>query len=134
MYFVLDATITAAWAMPGEGNELADSLLSMVQIDGAIVPMVWWYEIRNILSLAERRHRITAADALAFLKHLDFLDIKMRELGEGKELMRLARVHQLSVHQAAYLELALRENLPLATLNRDLAMAAVKESVPPIAL
>jgi predicted nucleic acid-binding protein len=132
MYFVMDATIAAAWALPEENSELTDSLLTMCQIDGAMVPMLFWYEIRHILAQAERLLRITPADTVAFLHNLERLEIKLRDLGDGEAILRLARVHHLSVYNAAYLELALRENLPLATLDRALALAAVKESLPRI--
>jgi predicted nucleic acid-binding protein len=130
MFIVLDSSVTAAWVLPDETSDLADSMLSMVQIDGAVVPYLWWYEVRNILAIAERRRKISPADSLSFLHCLQSLDIRMKELGEGKEVLRLARVHQLSVYSATYLELALREHLPLATLDRSLALAAVRECVP----
>lgn len=130
MFFVMDATIAAAWALPEENSELTDSMLTMCQIDGAMVPTLFWYEIRHILAQAERLRRITPADTVAFLHQLERLEIRLCELGDGEAILRLARVHQLSVYNAAYLELALRENLPLVSLDRALAMAAVKESVP----
>ena len=130
MFFVMDATIAAAWALPDENNDLTDSLLTMAQVDGAMVPVLWWYEVRHILAGAERLKRITPADSIAFLHNLDRLEIKLCDLGDGEAILRLARVHQLSVYNAAYLELALRENLPLVTLDRNLALAGVHESLP----
>jgi len=129
LVFVLDASITAAWALPDETSGLADSLLTLVQADGAVVPPLWWYEIRNILLVAERRKRIVPTDADAFMRSLARMAIRVEELGDGQSVLRLARVHQLSVYDAAYLELALRENLPLGTLDRSLARAAAVESV-----
>ena len=130
MFFCMDAGIAASWALPEKNNDLADSLLSMVQIDGAVVPILFWYEIRHILAVAERQRCITPADTVAFLHHLECLEIQQRPLGDGEAILRLARVHQISVYNATYLELALRENLPLMTLDRDLALAGVKESLP----
>jgi len=130
VFFVMDATIAASWALPDEKNELSDSLLSMLQIDGALVPMLFWYEIRHILAQAERQQCITPTDTVAFLHFLECLEIRQRDQGDGEAILRLARVHQLSVYSAAYLELALRENMPLMTLDRDLAMAGIKESLP----
>ncbi|MGD0901445.1 MAG: type II toxin-antitoxin system VapC family toxin [Terracidiphilus sp.] len=129
MLFVLDASITAAWALPDETSVLADNLLTQAQTDGAVAPSLWWYEIRNILLIAERRKRITAADADAFLRSLARLDIRIEEPGNGWGVLRLARSHLLSVYDAAYLELALRESLPLGTLDRDLARAAKQENI-----
>lgn len=129
MIFVLDASITAAWALPDESSALADNLLTLAQTDGAVVPSLWWYEIRNILLVAERRKRILAADADAFLRSLARMAIAEQESGDGPAVLRLARLHQLSVYDAAYLELAIREGLPLGTLDRDLARAARQEDV-----
>lgn len=130
MLFVLDALVTAAWALPDESSVLADRLLSIAAADGALVPQLWWYEIQNILAVSERRGRITAADSDAFLQHLSRMEIKVAELGDGKSILRLARTHRLSVYDAAYLELALREHLPLATLDDKLTKAAFAESLP----
>jgi len=130
VFFVMDATIAAAWALPEDNSELTDSMLTMAQVDGAMVPVLFWYEVRHILAAAERMKRITPADTVAFLHHLERLEIKLRDLGDGEAILRLARVHQLSVYNAAYLELALRENLPLVTLDRNLALAGVHESLP----
>jgi len=129
LIFVLDASITAAWALPDESSALADNLLSMAQVDGAIVPSLWWYEIRNILLIAERRNRIASTDADAFMRSLARMAISIGELGDGAAVLRLARLHRLSVYDAAYLEIAMRGSLPLATLDRDLARAARQESV-----
>ena len=129
MAFVLDASIAAAWALPDESSSLADRMLTRTESEDAVVPALWWYEVRNILVIAERRKRITASDADAFLRNLERLSIRIAELGDSQRILRIARDHRLSVYDAAYLELALRENLPLATLDRTLALAAVPERV-----
>ena len=129
MAFVLDASIAAAWALPDESSSLANRMLTRTESEGAVVPALWWYEVRNILVIAERRKRITASDADAFLRNLERLSIRIAELGDSQRILRIARDHRLSVYDAAYLELALRENLPLATLDRTLSLAAVPERV-----
>jgi len=129
MIFVLDASISAAWALPDESSALADDLLTLAQADGAVAPSLWWYEIRNILLVAERRKRILATDADAFLRSLARMAITVQEPPGGPAVLRLARLHQLSVYDAAYLELAIRAGLPLGTLDRDLARAAKQENV-----
>ena len=87
MPFVLDAYIAAAWALPDETSGLADRLLTVAQTDGAVVPLLWWYEIRNILIVAERRKRIVAKDADAFLSSLTRMGIRAGELGEIRLLI-----------------------------------------------
>ncbi len=129
MSFVLDASVAAAWALPDESSVLAGRLLTRTETNGAIVPPLWWYEIRNILVVAERRKRIAASEADAFLHHLGRMSIRIAELGSGKTILRLARTYKLSVYDAAYLELAVRENLSLGTLDRKLASAARPEHV-----
>lgn len=129
MLFVLDASITAVWALADESSDLADQLLTVVQTDGAVVPQIWWYEIRNILCMAERRKRILAADADEFLRSLDQMSIRVADTGSGQAILRLTRSYQLSIYDSAYLDLAIRENLPLGTLDSSLAKAANAENI-----
>lgn len=129
MSFVLDASVAAAWALSDEQSDLADAMLTRTSLNGAVVPPIWWYEIRNILVTAERRKRISAHDTNEFLSRLPKLSIQVGNFGEGNEILNLARLHQLSIYDAAYLELALRERLPLATLDEKLASAAVVVAV-----
>ena len=129
MSFVLDASVVAAWALPDESSRMADRLLTRTESSGAIVPPLWWYEIRNLLVVAERRKRIAADEADAFLHHPARMAIRIAELGDGKTILRLARAYKLSVYDAAYLELATRQDLPLGTLDGKLALAAAPEHV-----
>jgi predicted nucleic acid-binding protein len=100
-----------------------------MKTEEAVVPSLWWFEIRNILVVNERRKRITESDTGVFLRDLAGLRIRIdREPQEGA-VLRLARTHRLSVYDASYLELALRETIPLATLDDELAAAAVVERV-----
>jgi predicted nucleic acid-binding protein len=65
----------------------------------------------------------------AFLRDLGLLPIRLESAGDEAILMTLARKRKLTVYDAAYLELAKREGLPLATLDRDLEKAAIAEGV-----
>ncbi len=129
MAFVLDASITACWAFQDEDHP--DASLAFVQIRAkeAVVPCLWWFEVRNILVVNERRRRIAEADTAAFLLNLSRLRIRVDRVPEEGAVLRLARTHRLSVYDAAYLELAQREGLPLATLDADLRKAAAGEGV-----
>src|SRR5215475_8219920 len=124
MPFVLDASVTASWAFRDEQNPHADLALKRIRTDQAFAPGLWWFEVRNILIVSERRKRVSEADTAAFLRDLATLAIDLDITPESSEVMRLARAHQLSVYDAAYLELALRRNTPLATLDADLVRAA----------
>ncbi len=130
MRFVLDASVVITWAMRDEDHPLADLAFLELQSGSAIVPGIWWYEIRNILVLNERRDRIKTADSTQFLRDLERFHIDTEFPGDGARVLDISRKHRLSVYDAAYLELAIRERLPLATLDKDLSAAALAESVP----
>jgi predicted nucleic acid-binding protein len=97
--------------------------------DEAIVPSLWWFEVRNILVVNERRKRITEFDTDNFLKQISHLAVRTDRIPDEAAVLRLARTRRLTVYDAAYLELAHRENLPLATLDAHLARAARAENV-----
>ena len=97
--------------------------------EAAVVPCLWWFEVRNILVVNERRGRISESDTAAFLLNLSRLRVRLDRLPEADAVVRLARTHRLSVYDAAYLELAQREGLPLAALDADLRRAAAKEGI-----
>jgi len=130
MAFVLDASITACWAFADEDHPDADLALRRVRTEEAVVPSLWWFEVRNILVVNERRKRITQSGTASFLREIARIPIRVDRDPVEAEVLRLARGHRLSVYDAAYLELARREGLMLATLDRDLAGAARAESVP----
>jgi predicted nucleic acid-binding protein len=122
--FVLDASITLSWYFADEADAAADRAFSCLGADGAVVPALWWFEVRNALLTSERRGRLKAAQTAEILAHLVTLPILLdRSPGSGTILV-LARTHRLTVYDAAYLELASRLGLPLATLDRPLALAA----------
>lgn len=127
MPFVLDASITACWAFPDEHDARADAALGRVRIDEAVVPSLWWFEVRNILVVNERRKRITESGTNSFLRELARLRIRVDREPEEGVVLRLARAHRLSVYDASYLELALRQAIPVATLDGQLAAATIAE-------
>ena len=129
MRFVLDASIVITWAMRDEAQPQADLALTCLQTGSALVPGIWWYEVRNILIVSERRGRIDAADSIQFLRDLSAFRIDIEFPQSESELIDLARKHKLSIYDAAYLALAKRELLPIATLDRNLESAARIEGV-----
>lgn len=122
--FVLDASATAAWVLPDEENALANAVVFRLRDSGALVPAIWWYEVRNLPVVNERRGRTTREKTTAFLASLSRLRILIDRLPLDSHVMDLARAHHLSYYDAAYLELALREQLPLATVDKPLRRAA----------
>jgi predicted nucleic acid-binding protein len=129
MPFVLDASIAAAWALADESSPFAEQVESRLAADSAIVPHIWWYEIRNILVVNERRRRISVDESAAFLRILSAYPIRIEPDTEESDIFRIARRCRLSFYDGAYLALAIRERLPLATLDRNLENAARMEEV-----
>ena len=112
-----------------EHSESADMALDVVAAHGARVPALWRVETRNVLLKAERRGRIAPADTETALSMLKRLRIRLDHAPRDREVLRLARAHGLTAYDAVYLELALRERRPLATLDRELARAAQEAGV-----
>jgi len=129
MPFVLDASVTACWAFRDEDHPVADFTRDHMLHDEAVVPSLWWFEIRNLLIVNERRGRLSESDSTRFLRVLGRLGIIQDRMPEEAEVLRLARTHRLSVYDAAYLELALRHRASLATLDTALIRAAHEEAV-----
>jgi predicted nucleic acid-binding protein len=127
--FVLDASVSACWALDDEEHTIADVALDRSDVEEIVVPSLWWFEIRNILIVAERRKRLTVATTDAFLRSIRRLKLSIDRAPEEKDVILLARRHGLTVYDSGYLELALREGLALATLDKRLAAAAEAEGV-----
>jgi predicted nucleic acid-binding protein len=127
--FVLDASTAAAWLLPEEYSETAERLIAGIS-GPCPVPNLFWHEARSILISAERRKRIAAGQALNAMARLRRLPLDDAGAGQDGSVLELASAHALSAYDAAYLDLAVRQSLPLATLDRKLASAARAEKVP----
>jgi len=129
MAFVLDASVTACWAFDDEDHPDASLAFERMRAEEGVVPGLWWFEVRNILVVNERRRRIAEADTASFLLNLLRLRLRADQSPNENAVLRLARAHRLSVYDAAYLELAQREGVALATLDANLRKAAASEGV-----
>ena len=129
MPFVLDASVTLAWALDEHKTEAAEQALRRLMDDSAVAPANWWFEVRNVLIVAERRGRRTEAHSVAFLRAMARLPIEIDRDPDETMVLGLARRHGLTVHDAGYLELAMRRQAPLATLDAALVRAAAVEGV-----
>ena len=135
MSLVVDASVTLAWLFEDESNAYTEKALSRLETENAMVPGIWLYEVANVLVLAERRGRITEAVSRQFRELLSRLPIQVDHLGQTElwsSATHLAREHGLTAYDAAYLELAMREGLPLATQDKALKEAARAAGVPDI--
>lgn len=129
MPLVLDVSVAAAWLLPDEDEDVATQVVLRLNDDTALVPALFWFEIRNVLLVGERRRHIGTADTARFLTRLEDLPLEVDHTVSSDALLSLARAHALSAYDAAYLEVARRRANPLATLDRRLAMAALAEGV-----
>jgi predicted nucleic acid-binding protein len=129
MGFVLDASVTMAWAFDDEDHPLAALVLRRMLGEDAVAPWIWWFEVRNALAISEKKGRGTEEKTTAVLGHLAELPVSIDVEPDEAAIFRLTRKHGLTFYDAAYLELAQRKGIALATLDRELEAAARKESV-----
>jgi predicted nucleic acid-binding protein len=121
--FVLDCSVAMSWCFDDENNTYADQVLESLLTVKAIVPTLWPLEVANVLVVAERRKRLTEAQMIRAIALLQALPIGVDETTAQRALgatLTLAREHNLSAYDAAYLELAMREGLSLATVDAKL--------------
>lgn len=133
MPVVVDSSIAACWAMPDEFSDIANRTLDILTSDIMLVPTIFWYEIRNVLLVNERRQRISRGHGVLALQKIDEIPRIEDVTPSSDTIMTLARRHGLTVYDAAYLEIALRRGAALATLDTRLASAARREGIPLIA-
>jgi predicted nucleic acid-binding protein len=132
MSLVLDCSIALAWIYADETTDPVRQVLDWVSEGGAWVPALWRLEVANVLEMGVRRKRHDAAFRDGTLADLAQLAIQVDTETDQQAwaaTLRLADRHQLTLYDAAYLELALRRNLPLATLDEDLRRTARAEKV-----
>ena len=133
---VLDASLALQWFLEDEtGRQYGLSVLATLSSKRAAVPVLWFYEVGNGLLMAHRRKRITLDQIDGFLTRLKALPIDAAQLVPGQilELPALAQKHSLTNYDAAYLALAMRLDLPLATTDADLRKAATAAGVAMVA-
>ena len=125
--FVLDCSVALTWCFPDETDDYSVGVLGLLRESEAVVPAIWSLELANALLVAERRKRITQADAVQFLSLVRELPIRTdpdTSDAAVDRIMSLARSYDLASYDACYLELAIRAGLPIATLDAKLASAA----------
>jgi len=128
MRWVIDASFAAALFLPDEASPAARSFFAGLKPpDEVLVPSLWWYEITNVLIIAERRKRVTPADAAKILSLYSRFTIETDILYGTKysgRLHELAKTCHLTAYDSAYLELAIRKDAALATFDEQLVKAA----------
>jgi len=132
MSVALDSSVTLAWVYAAEITEAVRQVFNLVAGNGAWVPAIWRLEVANVLEMGVRRGRHDAAFRDAALADLAMLPIALdpeTDRHAWGATARLAARRNLTLYDAAYLELAQRRSLPLATLDRELRAAAAAEGV-----
>lgn len=128
--FVLDASAAVAWASPDEASPRA--IEQAIVTGAAVAPALWLFEVHNVLYVLRRRKRLLGEDWEAADQAIRAIRVQFdppdRALIEHRVCV-LAGELELTVYDAAYLELAQRRRLPLATLDDDLRRAATKTKV-----
>jgi predicted nucleic acid-binding protein len=128
--FVVDASVTMAWCFADEATPETESVLDLFGSDEAVVPAIWSLEVANVLLVAERRGRLSEAQASRFLELLQQLPIEVDDVPvDPAAVVAAGRRHELSAYDASYLVLAERTGAPLATLDRRLREAATRAGV-----
>ncbi len=136
--FVLDASIAVAWCFEDESSDFSDGILDLLRTGSeAIAPPIWPLEVANALVVAEWRKRISEAKVMSHLSDIRRLPILVEPADLARafdQIPAVARQRHLTEYDAAYLELALRRALPLATLDNHLRRAARTAGVPLVSI
>ena len=128
--FVIDASIAAAWCFKDEATDYTEAVLdALVGSSMAIAPRLFLYEAHNMILTGLRRQRIDHADAEAFIMLLPKLSISITDPQIYADVFLLAQRHRLTFYDAAYLDLAMREGLPISSRDGDLLKAATLERI-----
>jgi predicted nucleic acid-binding protein len=126
MPFVLDNSVVTGWYLPSQATDYSNAMATRLEVDKALVPQLWQLELANVLKTACTKGRLTQAQARQILDTLSQLPIEV-DTGAApsqRALFELAMRYNLSSYDAAYLELAMRHGLPLATQDEQLKQAA----------
>jgi predicted nucleic acid-binding protein len=130
--FVLDCSVTMAWYFKDEATAYSRDVRRSLSKASAVVPALWPVDVANVLVMGERRKRSTAAEAGKWLRYLQMLPIRLDDETAARawsEILSVARSYHLSAYDAAYLELAIRLGLPLASIDDELKAAAATAGV-----
>ncbi len=125
--FVIDNSVVMSWCFKDETSQYADAVLDLLSDSTAIAPSIWPLELVNVLLVAERRKRLKQADSIRFITLLSQLPIIVeneRPEKVMKDLLALGRANNLSGYDASYLDLAMKKDCPIATLDKKLIEAA----------
>lgn len=130
--FVMDSSVALSWCFLDEATPATRKLLARMGDEAALVPGWWFVELTNVLALAEQKGRITSAQVAEFISLIESFNLEIDSEAPQRsftDLLPLCRTHKLTSYDAMYLDLAVRRQLPLATLDEPLRTAASKLAV-----
>jgi len=128
--FVLDNSVVVGWFLEDQATPYTEAIALLLETDQAVVPVLWQLEVANVLRTACKRQRLVAAQAQQIVEQICSLPIEVDINTPGpSELLALALQYDLSSYDAAYLELALRLQIPIATKDEPLKAAAESAGV-----
>jgi len=131
--FAIDNSVIMTWCFIDEANQYTDAVLDSLSEANAIVPAGWPLEVVNVLLAAERRKRLRESDSVRFLSLLSQLPIQVEQAWPArsmKDLLALGRANHLSSYDASYLDFAMKQGLPIATLDQKLSEATQRIDIP----
>lgn len=129
---MVDASVALAWCFPDETSDYADCVLVALEGKTILVPAVWGLEIANAVLVGERRKRLDQPDVRQFatlLESLSLVQDSQPVASHVSQVLPIARTYGLTAYDAAYLELSIRHNAPLATLDGKLQKAAKQAGI-----
>ena len=130
MAIVIDASVAIAWCLRDrKGTARADAVMERASAETIIVPGLFWYEVRSVLVVAERKKRIEADAAERHIDRLRTLRLVTDDGQDDRHIIALSRRHRLSGYDAAYLETTKCRSAKLATLDKKLRAAAAEEGI-----
>ena len=121
-----------SWFFEDEADEYSDLVMDKLNIDGAVVPQIWTYEVVNALLVGERKKRLQRTQSLWILERLQKLPISIDDFKPNRvmsEILALGSKHKLSAYDSAYIELSLRLNVPLSTRDKALTTSALHAGI-----
>lgn len=126
--FILDCSVYMSWCLNEDTAQASTKILKAITKNEIIVPSLWAYEVANTLAVAVRKKLINVADAHRLINDIQLLPLEFDNptIENMSDIFNIANQHHLSAYDAAYVELALRENMPLASFDKDMIKISKK--------
>ncbi|MEW5894948.1 MAG: type II toxin-antitoxin system VapC family toxin [Candidatus Omnitrophota bacterium] len=126
--FILDCSVYVSWCLNEATSGAASEILQSLAQKAVVVPPLWVYEVTNTLMVAVRMDRLTEEEARQLMSDLPLLPVSFDNptIGTAASVFQIAHKHNLTAYDAAYIELALRLSLPIASLDEDIIKVSQK--------